>query len=248
MKKFELISFATADELASQVAAAWLDEVEKARQSHKPYSVALSGGRITQKFYAAVVELAETRRTGDGDTPSFPDNVHFFWADERCVPPDDPESNFKLADELLFRPLKIAANQVHRIHGEDPPATAVKAAEAELRRIALPGENGLPVLDLVFLGMGEDGHVASLFPNAPAEALNHPGPFLFVKDSPKPPPRRVSISYATIAAARGVWVMISGAGKEQALGESMDFSGKTPLARVIQFRQITRIFSDIRPK
>ena len=248
MKKYELISFATADELASHVAGAWLDEVEKSQLSGKPYCVALSGGRITQKFFASVEEQARTRKIGNGGAPSFPGNVHFFWADERCVPPDDSESNFKLADQLLFRPLKIDQTRIHRIRGEDSPARAVKDAGSELRQVAGPGENGQPVLDLIFLGMGEDGHVASLFPNAAAEVVNDPGPFLIVKDSPKPPPRRISLSYASVAAAREVWVLISGAGKERALRESMDFSGKTPLARVIQIRQNTRIFSEIRSK
>jgi 6-phosphogluconolactonase len=254
VKNFELISFATADKLASHVAGAWLAEIEKARHSGKPYGVALSGGRITQKFFAAVVNLVwGGRRVGapnfrDGDTPSLPNNVHFFWADERCVPPDDPESNFKLADELLFKPLKIPNARIHRIRGEESPAAAVKDAGSELRQIALPGENGQPVLDLVFLGMGEDGHVASLFPNAPVEVVDHPGPFLFVQDSPKPPPRRVSLSYATIAAARQVWVLISGAGKEEALSQSLGSGVNTPLGRILEKRQITRIFSEIRPK
>ena len=248
MKRFELISFATADELASHVAGAWLDEIEKARSTVKPHCVALSGGRITQKFFAAVVEQARTRKIGDGDAPSLPGNVHFFWADERCVPTDDPESNFKLADELLFKPLGISNNQIHRIRGEDPPAAAVKAADEELRHIAVPDVSGQPVLDLVFLGMGEDGHVASLFRDAPAETVSQPGPFLFIDNSPKPPPRRVSLSYAAIAAARQVWVLISGAGKAEALGQSLGSGVKTPLARVIQMRQNTLVFSEIRPK
>ena len=109
------------------------------------------------------------------------------------------------------------------------------------------GVESQPVLDLIFLGMGEDGHVASLFPDAPAEVVNHPGPFLFIDNSPKPPPRRISLSYAAMVAARQVWVLISGVGKEKALRESLVFSGKTPLARVIQLRHNTRIFSEIRP-
>jgi 6-phosphogluconolactonase len=247
MKKLELISLVTADELASQVAGAWLDEIESARRAGKLHCVALSGGRITRKLFTSVVEQAKVRKIGNGGTPCLPGNVHFFWADERCVPPDDPESNFKMANELLFAPLKVSENQIHRIRGEDSPSAAVKAAEEELRQIALPGENRQPVLALIFLGMGEDGHVASLFPDAPAEVVNHPGPFLFVDNSPKPPPRRISLSYAAIAAARQVWVLISGAGKEKALRESLVSSGKTPLARVIQSRPNTRIFSEIRP-
>jgi 6-phosphogluconolactonase len=241
MKNFELISFATADELAHTAAGAWLDEIETTSRAGKAYSVALSGGRITQKFFASIVEQARPRAT------SFA-RVHFFWADERCVPPGDPESNFKMASDLLFSPLKIPANQIHRLRGEDLPDAAVKTAESELRQIAPSNQDGQPVLDLIFLGMGEDGHVASLFPGAPAEIVQCSAPFLAVDNSPKPPPRRISLSFAAIAAAKQVWVLISGAGKEKALQESLDFSGKTPLGRVIQLRQNTRIFSEIRPK
>ncbi len=248
MKQFELISFASADALASHVAGAWLDEIEKARSAGKPHCVALSGGRITQKFFAAVVEQVKVRRIGDGDTPSLPNIIHFFWADERCVLPDDPESNFKMASDLLFSPLKVPENQIHRVRGEDEPVTAMKAAETELRRIARPNENGQPVLDLVFLGMGEDGHVASLFPNAPMAVVNHPGPFLYVKDSPKPPPQRISLSYTAIVAARLVWVLISGAGKEEALNQSLGYGVNTPLGRILETRQNTLIYSENRPK
>ena len=281
MKKFELISLATADELAARVASAWLDEIEQDRRAGQRHCVALSGGRITRKFFTSVVEQARVRKIGDGGAPSLPGNVHFFWADERCLPPDDPESNFRMSNELLFTPLGIPESRIHRIRGEDSPFTAVTAADAELRRIILgsrfspspqPGEGrgeeanfsnplapacsplgrgegvaSQPVLDLIFLGMGEDGHIASLFPDAPAAVVNHPGPFLFIESSPKPPTRRISLSYAALAAARQVWVLISGAGKEKALRESLDFSGKTPLGRVIQMRPNTLIFSEIRP-
>ena len=128
MKNFELISFATADELARTVAGKWLDEIASANRTANPYCVALSGGRITQKFFAAVVKQAKVLKIGGGGTPSLPTNVHFFWADERCVPPDDEESNFRLANELLFAPLKISESQIHRIRGELPPETAAKIA------------------------------------------------------------------------------------------------------------------------
>jgi 6-phosphogluconolactonase len=246
MKKFELLSFATADELARAAASAWLGEVESANRAGKVQCIALSGGRIAQTFFASVVEQARARKIGDGGTTFLPDNVHFFWADERCVPPGDPESNFKLANELLFAPLGIPENQIHRLRGEEAPAVAVREAEAELRRLAPANPAGQPVLDLVLLGMGEDGHVASLFPGAPAGIVQNTAPFLIVENSPKPPPRRLSLSYVAIAAAKQVWVLISGAGKEKALRESLDFPGKTPLGRVIQLRQNTRIYSEIR--
>ena len=272
MPNFELISFATAYELARAVAGAWLDEIAAAQRAGKPHCVALSGGRVTQKFFAATVEFSKARGVPLA-------NVHFFWADERCVPPSDAESNFKMADELLFQPLGIAPDKIHRIHGELPPAEAVKTAEAELARVisdtgersrpgcdstrlasnlphakladdgassAAPETGALPKLDLIFLGMGEDGHIASLFPNATAEIINCPAPFLAVTNSPKPPPNRVTLSYAAIAAAKQVWVLASGKGKEAAFAESLSPTGKTPLARVLQSRSSTKIFTDIR--
>lgn len=238
-KNFELLTFATAGELASRAAGLWLDEIESARRAGKSHCVALSGGRITQKFFTATVEQAGARKT------SFA-GVHFFWADERCVPPTDPESNFKLANELLFTPLKIADAQIHRIRGEDPPPAATKTAEEELRCVMSLESDNQPVLDLIFLGMGEDGHVASLFPNATSGILNAAGPFLAIGNSPKPPPWRISLSYAAIAAARQVWGLVSGAGKEAALHESLRPGGQTPLGRVIRARSRTKIFSDIR--
>jgi len=234
MKNFELIACADADEMASLVVDSWREMIVAANQAGRPHCVALSGGRIAQKLFALAAREAMAGRI------SF-DRVHFFWADERCVPPSSPDSNFKTAQELLFAPLKIGENRVHRIRGEDPAATAAELAERELRRIT--GEE-LPSLDLIFLGMGEDGHVASLFPGK-NEGMRLGEIFCAVKDSPKPPPARVTLSYAAIAAAAQVWVLASGAGKEAALRASLSPEGKTPLGQVIKSRSRTRIFADI---
>src|SRR6185436_18362512 len=94
-------------------------------------------------------------------------NVHFFWADERCVPPNDPESNCAAAREHFFQPLAIAPHKVHRIQGELPPDHAAELATTEIKSIVSADTFGQPQLDLIFLGMGEDGHVASLFPAEP---------------------------------------------------------------------------------
>ena len=238
MKNFELLSFTSADELARAAAGAWLDEIESAHRAGKTHCVALSGGRLTQKFFASAVEQGRVRKI------SFA-NVHFFWADERCVPPTDPDSNFKMASELLFSPLKISAEKIHRLRGEDSPAAAVQNAEAELRRVVTTVKNNQPVLDLILLGMGEDGHIASLFPNATPETLNCAASFLSVDNSPKPPPCRISLSYSAIAAAQKVWALVSGAGKENAFRESVRLGGRTPLAKVVQLRDSSKVFSDI---
>jgi 6-phosphogluconolactonase len=236
MQNFELISFANADELAQDVASAWLDEIAESNLTAKSHCVALSGGRIALKFFTSVVGQTRAREISLG-------LVHFFWADERCVPPDDPESNFKTAHELLFAPLQIADAQIHRIHGEDLPEVAAQKATMDISHVAPKNSDGQPVLDLIFLGMGEDGHVASLFLNQ-IEGTFPKSIFCAIRNSPKPPLDRVSLSYAAIAAAREVWVLASGTGKETALRESLYAGGRTPLARVIQSRSQTRIFSD----
>src|SRR5471032_1229468 len=235
---FELISFASADELAARAASAWLDEIAAANHAARPHCVALSGGRIALKFFTSVVAQTKARELSLG-------LIHFFWADERCVPPDDAESNFRAAHELLFAPLRINDAQIHRIHGEDSPEIATQKATMDICHVAPKNSGGQPVLDLILLGMGEDGHVASLFPGK-TEGTIPTDIFCTVKNSPKPPPNRVTLSYAAIAAAREVWVLASGAGKETAMRESIQANGRIPLARVIKARQHTKIFSDIR--
>lgn len=237
MNRFELLSFASADDLARAAASAWLDEIEAADRAGQTHCVALSGGRIAQNFFSATAAQAKARIT------SF-DCVHFFWADERCVPPDDPESNFKMANELLLAPLAIAAEKIHRLRGEDPPHDAMKTGEAELRRFAKKNREQQPILDLIFLGMGEDGHIASLFPNAIEKIMDIHAPFLVIENSPKPPPTRLSLSYQAIIAAKNIWILISGAGKAAALRKSLSSTGQTPLARVVAARPV-KIFSDI---
>ncbi|HUC83840.1 MAG TPA: 6-phosphogluconolactonase [Candidatus Acidoferrales bacterium] len=237
MPNYQLLAFAGADDLARAAADAWLDEIDAVRRAGTTHCVALPGGRIAREFFTATVSRAKARKV------SF-DAVHFFWADERCVPPTDPESNFKMAADLLLHPLHIADERIHRIRGEDFPSAAAKTAEAELRRIAPENQEHQPLLDLIFLGMGEDGHVASLFPDAPAKIVDSSVPFLVVENSPKPPPTRISLSYKTIFAAKNLWILISGAGKSRALRESLSSTGQTPLARVIAAHPV-KIFSDI---
>jgi len=238
MQNFELIPCANADELASAAAKEWLDEIERANRVTSSHDVALSGGRITQKFLAAVVEQSRARKISLNQ-------VNFFWADERCVPPTDAQSNFKLVNDGLFVPLKIAPDKIHRLRGEDGPEEGAKKAEAEIRQIVGPNAQGQPVLDLIFLGLGEDAHVASLAPDEPENMMQDKAVYRGVHNFAKPPPNRITIGYQTIAAARQVWMLASGAGKEQAFRESLAPNGKTPFARVLKLRERTRIYSDI---
>lgn len=239
MENAELIPFATAQELVQAVTNMWLDQIARSNGAGALHCVALSGGRISQRFFSAIVEQSSAAAVSL-------EAIHFFWADERCVPPDDAESNFRMARELLFGPLKIRDSRVHRIHGEKLPEAAAADAASELCGLAPRNPDGQPVLDLIFLGIGEDGHVASLFPGEAESVVADKTVYRAVKNSPKPPPNRVTLGYPAITAAKQVWVLASGAGKEAALRESLSPGGKTPLARVLRMREHTRIFSDVR--
>jgi len=237
MTKYELHSFASAAALAGAVADRWLDELAQRCSTPGLYCVALSGGRIAGKLFLTVADRARARAVSLTD-------VHFFWGDERCVPPADAESNFGLGRRYLLDPLVIQPDKIHRVRGEIAPERAAEEAQAEICRIAAMDGAGQPVLDLIFLGMGEEGHVASLFPDAPDEVVRSQSVYLPVIAS-KPPPRRITINFAAIAAARQAWVLASGAGKEDALRRSLLSNGETPLSRVVQMREKTIIFTDV---
>jgi 6-phosphogluconolactonase len=239
--------YASDSDLARAAACDLVDLV----RSVKPLIIALSGGRIAKTFFDEIVAQVRNRQIEFN-------NVEFFWADERCVPPSDPESNFYLANEHLLQPLGVGEQRIHRLKGELSPAIAAAQASEELRQVAKCNEQNLPVLDLVILGMGEDGHVASLFPNTPDAINESTMPFVHIENSPKPPPNRLSLSYAALAAAKDVWVLASGAGKQAALKESLIVSGTcskhersvtphppTPLARVLRLRSNSKIYTGI---
>lgn len=232
--KIELLQFPSATALGQEAGQRFVAAIPDNRE----FYVALSGGRISKVFYEAIVaEVARTKRNID--------HVHFFFADERCVPSTDPESNFLTARQSLFDPLKLRADQIHRIHGETENEYAVKEAEAELCRLAPMDPTGQPILDLVILGMGEDGHTASLFPGESEIRINDSAVYRAVT-AVKPPPRRITLGYAPIIAATDAWVLASGAGKEEALKRVLsEDPPHLPLGRILRSRSNSLIFSDV---
>lgn len=231
-------TFESAQLLAEAAARHFVDSIPE----RAPFHVALSGGRIAQSFYEAIVSQARVAHR-------HVDHIHFFFADERCVSPTDAESNFLTARQSLFDPLQIRAEQIHRVHGEmDDDNYAVQEAEAELCRIAPMDSNGQPVLDLVILGMGEDGHTCSLFPGEPESLINDTAVYRAVT-AVKPPPRRITLGYAPLRASRQLVVLASGKGKESALrqifAETAQKQPILPLSRVLSANPNSLIFSDI---
>jgi 6-phosphogluconolactonase len=154
------------DALMEAAAQRFVTCADAATRAAGRFVVALSGGSTPKRLYAL---LATAAYAGRVDWP----HVHVFWGDERCVPPDDPASNYHMAHVALLSRVPVPDGNVHRIRGEDDPGVAAAAYEQELREMfatshGAPG--GIPAarFDLVLLGMGENGHTASLFPRTPA--------------------------------------------------------------------------------
>lgn len=151
--------------------------------------------------------------------------VDFFWGDERAVGPDHEQSNYRMAREVLLEPLGVSDAHVFRIEGERPAAEACDAYVATL---------GDSPLDVVLLGMGGDGHTASLFPGDPASVEMTAS--VVVTNSPKPPAVRISLSLPTLNAAKHVIVLVAGSGKADRLAqvwrELANGPRQLPVARV----------------
>lgn len=175
-------------------------------------SFVLSGGGTPRDLYRLL------GRTSDADGVPW-DKVHFFWGDERLVPPDDPGSNYGEAGEILLRPLNIPEQNIHRIRGELSPGEAAAGYAALLRDWAAehdPGApNPWPRFDLMLLGLGEDGHTASLFPGSPV-AVDAPV-IAVTADYQGRPAGRVTLTPLVFNDARGVNFLVSGRNKADAV-------------------------------
>ena len=146
--------------------------------------------------------------------------MHVFWGDERCVSPSDPSSNYAMATETLLNHVAVKPGHVHRIRGEDDPESAAGAYERLLRRAfstpeGPPGHDIGSRFDLVLLGMGEDGHTASLFPRTPAVAETQR--WVMPTESPLAPRRRVTLTPPLINAAAEKLFLVTGQAKAPAL-------------------------------
>jgi 6-phosphogluconolactonase len=178
--------------------------LEEARAVQDRATVALSGGG-TPKFLFQHMAQSGFRW----------DRVHFFWADERCVPPADPQSNYHLAEQFLFIPARIPHSNVHRVHGELPPAQAATRYVEEIRGFFGLAKGELPRFDIVQLGMGPDGHTASLFPGSPA--LEDRESIAAAISAPKPPPWRVTLMPGVLLAAGHSVFLVGGEDKAEAV-------------------------------
>ena len=140
------------------------------------------------------------------------EKVHFFWGDERCVPPDDEQSNYRMTRIHLLDPLEISSDNIHRIRGEEPPAEEAAYYDALLRS-KLPSDGAIPKFDMVILGMGDDGHTASIFPHQ--IELWHSQKLCEVALHPETGQQRISLTGGIINNADEVVFLVTGSSKAE---------------------------------
>jgi len=209
------------DVLAHAAAARLAIRLLDAQAVRGTASVVLTGGTIAAKLYRALAE-APVRDAVDWS------HVHFWWGDERFVAADSPDRNEKQAREALLDHIPVDPALVHPMpasdgpDGDDPEAAASRYAE-ELAAAAKPGTAWLPHFDVVLLGVGEDGHVASVFPEHPVAYETRP--VSAVRGSPKPPPMRTTLTLPAINTAEEVWLIAAGSGKTDAVGLALSGAG-----------------------
>lgn len=212
-RRSDLEILPTRDALMHAAAELWVAAAAAAIGASGRFAVALSGGATPERLYRLLATEPYASRLDWS-------RVHAFWGDERCVPPDDPASNYRMAREALLARVPIPAENVHRIRGEDEPAAAAAAYERALRG-AFATPDGPPHLspgrrfDLVLLGLGGDGHTASLFPDT--AALREGARWVRAVRPAAVSPARVTLTPAVINAAAEVAFLVAGPAKAATL-------------------------------
>jgi 6-phosphogluconolactonase len=209
-----------ADVLAKAVAARLITGLADAQAAKGWAHLVLTGGGM------GISTLAEVAATPAHDAVEWP-RLDIWWGDERFLPPGDPERNETGARSALLDHVDVDPARVHPMPASGQGMIAEEAADryaGELRKAARPEDHGpVPSFDILMLGLGPDGHVASLFPGMPA--VYDERPVVAVHGAPKPPPTRITMTLPTIRAAREVWVIVAGEEKASAVRLAIQESG-----------------------
>jgi len=216
-----------AEALARLAAAEVAARAEGAVAARGRFAVALAGGRTPARLHALLGDPGEPFRARIAW-----ERTEVFFGDERHVGPDHPDSNYGAALSALLVKVPLPAGAVHRVRGEEPDAAVAAAAyERELRRVLAPAPAALPRLDVILLGMGTDGHTASLFPGSPA--LDESRRLVAAPWVERLGAHRVTFTLRALDAARAVIFLVEGVEKAARVAEVLEGAGGAlPAARV----------------
>lgn len=222
--------FANLEELAEAAGDEFFQRAKKKAAKNSSFTVALSGGSTPGVLYRYLAKKAESLSRED----SLWENVHFFWGDERSVPADHPDSNFGLANNTLLSKLPISPEQIHRIKIDiGDGEKAAENYERELCEFFHLSKGEFPCFDLIFLGMGTDGHTASLFPGT--KALGETSRLVIAPWVDKLKTYRVTLTFPVFNHARCVIFLIAGKEKAKTLKNVLGPSQKEGFpAKLIQ--------------
>jgi 6-phosphogluconolactonase len=224
----EIVVLADLDQASRETAERLVKIARDAIAGRGRFTLALSGGSTPATLFSLLASEAYRDRIEWGKTI-------VMWSDERCVPPDHPDSNYGMARDLLLSKVSVPAGNVHRIRGEISPAQAALEYEHAVRReIRTPAETGIPVFDLILLGMGPDGHTASLFPGT--LAIHEQTRLVVSHLVPKLAARRITFTPPLINAAAHVVFLVAGQDKADALRAVLqdDFRPDTLPAQIVR--------------
>ncbi|MCE0495340.1 6-phosphogluconolactonase [Vibrio salinus] len=196
--------FDTADDVVESLA----NDLKNYSLQNKPVHISLSGGSTPKMLFQRLAQVPYA-------TDIHWDNLHFWWGDERCVSPEDPESNFGEADALLFRRVPVPAGNIHRIIGENKPQDEAPRYAKEMTD-TIPQQNDIPIFDWILLGVGPDGHTASLFPG---QTNYNDQNLTVVATHPESGQFRVSKTAKVIKAAKRISYLVLGSGKQDIIKE-----------------------------
>jgi 6-phosphogluconolactonase len=203
----KILVFDTAEQLALAAAERFVEDAHEAISEHDRFSVSLAGGNTPRRVYELLATEFRDRIHWSG--------VYLFFGDERCVPPDHIESNYRMVYNTMISKVAIPPKNVHRIIGERDPNESARLYEIQLRTFFA----GLswPRFDFVFLGMGEDGHAASLFPGS--DALEEKSRWVVAVNPQQEGPARITLTLSVFNHAADILFLVTGKDKARRVAE-----------------------------
>jgi len=205
----------TVDELATRLASDFQNVVNESAKLNRQIHIALSGGSTPARFFQKLASAPYRENIAW-------QNVHFFWGDERCVPPDHPDSNFGMTQKNLFDHLAIPEENIHRIFGENAPHDEARRYASEIKQWLPRDQNGWPVFDWILLGLGTDGHTASIFPGS--DVLEDRINICAVATHPETGQRRITLTLPVINHAKRISFLVTGENKASVVSKILSAS------------------------